>query len=55
MCSEPGTEGFVTGGLGVRILPELAGGIPGIELRTVRGQKPIRRAYRDERDLRLVA
>ncbi|HMA27990.1 MAG: hypothetical protein ACM33U_03095 [Solirubrobacterales bacterium] len=55
MCSVSGTGGFVAGGLGVRILPELAGGHPGIELLTVRGQKPMRPAYRDERDLRLVA
>jgi DNA-binding transcriptional LysR family regulator len=38
-------KGFVAGGLGVAILPELAGGHPGIELRTVRGQKPVRRIY----------
>lgn len=38
-------KGFVAGGLGVTILPELAGGHPGIELRTVRGQKPVRRVY----------
>jgi DNA-binding transcriptional LysR family regulator len=38
-------KGFVAGGLGVSILPELAGGHPGIELRTVRGQKPIRRVW----------
>ena len=30
-------KGFVAGGLGVTILPELAGGHPGIELRPVRG------------------
>jgi len=36
---------FVAGGLGVSILPELAGGHPGIELRTVRGQKPVRRVW----------
>jgi DNA-binding transcriptional LysR family regulator len=38
-------KGFVAGGLGVTILPELAGGHPGIELRAVRGQKPIRRVW----------
>jgi molybdate transport repressor ModE-like protein len=38
-------KGFVAGGLGVTILPELAGGHPGIELRTVRGEKPIRRVW----------
>src|SRR5919106_30174 len=38
-------KGFVAGGLGVAILPELAGGHPGIELRSVRGQKPVRRIY----------
>src|SRR2546423_1077642 len=38
-------KGFVAAGLGVTILPELAGGHPGIELRTVRGQKPIRRVW----------
>jgi molybdate transport repressor ModE-like protein len=38
-------KGFVAGGLGVTFLPELAGGHPGVELRTVRGRKPIRRVY----------
>jgi DNA-binding transcriptional LysR family regulator len=38
-------KGFVAGGLGVALLPELAGGDPGIELRTVRGQKPVRRIF----------
>jgi DNA-binding transcriptional LysR family regulator len=38
-------KGFVAGGLGVAVLPELAGGDPGIELRAVRGQKPVRRVY----------
>jgi DNA-binding transcriptional LysR family regulator len=38
-------KGFVAAGLGVTILPELAGGHPGIELRTVRGQKPVRRVW----------
>jgi DNA-binding transcriptional LysR family regulator len=38
-------KGFVAGGLGVAILPELAGGDPGIELRPVRGEKPVRRIY----------
>jgi DNA-binding transcriptional LysR family regulator len=38
-------KGFVAGGLGVAVLPELAGDHPGIELRTVRGQKPVRRVY----------
>jgi DNA-binding transcriptional LysR family regulator len=38
-------KGFVAGGLGVSILPELAGGHPGVELRAVRGQKPVRRVW----------
>ncbi|MGA9634825.1 MAG: LysR family transcriptional regulator [Solirubrobacterales bacterium] len=38
-------KGFVAAGLGVTILPELAGGHPGIELRAVRGQKPVRRVW----------
>jgi DNA-binding transcriptional LysR family regulator len=38
-------KGFVAGGMGVTILPELAGGHPGIELRLVRGQKPVRRVW----------
>jgi DNA-binding transcriptional LysR family regulator len=38
-------KGFVAGGLGVTIMPELAGGHPGIELRAVRGEKPIRRVW----------
>src|SRR3954465_2481753 len=38
-------KGFVAEGLGVTILPELAGGHPGIELRTVRGAKPVRRVW----------
>lgn len=38
-------KGFVAGGLGVAVLPELAGGDPGIEMRPVRGQKPVRRLY----------
>jgi molybdate transport repressor ModE-like protein len=38
-------KGFVAGGLGVSILPELAGDHPGIELRPVRGQKPTRRVW----------
>ena len=38
-------KGFVAGGLGVTILPELAGDHPGIELRLVRGHKPIRRVW----------
>jgi DNA-binding transcriptional LysR family regulator len=38
-------KGFVAGGLGVSILPELAGGHPGIELRPVRGRKPVRRVW----------
>lgn len=38
-------KGFVAAGLGVTVLPELAGGHPGIELRPVRGQKPVRRVY----------
>jgi molybdate transport repressor ModE-like protein len=36
---------FIAGGLGISILPELAGSHPGIELRTVRGQKPVRRVW----------
>jgi DNA-binding transcriptional LysR family regulator len=38
-------KGFVAGGLGVAILPELAGGDRGIEMRPVRGKKPVRRIY----------
>lgn len=38
-------KGFVAQGLGVSILPELAGGHPGIELRSVREQKPVRRVW----------
>jgi DNA-binding transcriptional LysR family regulator len=38
-------KGFVAGGLGVSILPELAGGHPDIELRPVRGRKPVRRVW----------
>jgi DNA-binding transcriptional LysR family regulator len=38
-------KGFVAAGLGVTILPELAGDHPGIELRPVRGQKPVRRVW----------
>jgi DNA-binding transcriptional LysR family regulator len=38
-------KGFVAGGLGVTILPELAGDHPGIELRAVRGKKPVRRVW----------
>jgi DNA-binding transcriptional LysR family regulator len=38
-------KGFVAAGLGVTILPELAGGHSGIELRTVRGRKPTRRVW----------
>jgi DNA-binding transcriptional LysR family regulator len=38
-------KGFVAGGLGVSILPELAGDHPGIELRPVRGHKPVRRLW----------
>jgi DNA-binding transcriptional LysR family regulator len=38
-------KGFVAGGLGVSILPELAGDHPGIELRSVRGSKPVRRVW----------
>jgi DNA-binding transcriptional LysR family regulator len=38
-------KGFVAGGLGVSILPELAGGHSGIELIPVRGQKPVRRLF----------
>ena len=38
-------KGFVAGGLGVTIMPELAGGHPDIELRAVRGRKPIRRVW----------
>src|SRR3954447_2376642 len=38
-------KGFVAGGLGVTILPELAGPHPGIVLLPVRGQKPVRRVW----------
>src|SRR3954463_2279597 len=38
-------KGFVAAGLGVSLLPELAGGHPGIGLRAVRGQKPVRRVW----------
>src|SRR3954453_8654390 len=38
-------KGFVADGLGVSILPELAGDHPGIALRPVRGQKPVRRVW----------
>jgi DNA-binding transcriptional LysR family regulator len=38
-------KGFVAGGLGVSILPELAGEHPGMVLRPIRGQKPIRRVW----------
>jgi DNA-binding transcriptional LysR family regulator len=38
-------KGFVAGGLGVTVLPELAGGHPRVELREVRGEKPIRRVH----------
>ena len=38
-------KGFVAGGLGVTIMPELAGGHRGVELRPVRGAKPIRRVF----------
>jgi DNA-binding transcriptional LysR family regulator len=38
-------KGFVAAGLGVTVLPELAGGHPGIELREVRGSKPTRRIW----------
>ena len=42
LCRE---AGFEPSGLGVTILPELAGDHPGIELRPVRGQKPVRRVW----------
>ena len=35
----------MAGRIGVTILPELAGGHPGIELRSVRRQKPTRRVW----------
>ena len=38
-------KGFVAAGLGVTILPELAGDHPGIVLLPVRGQKPVRRVW----------
>src|SRR3954468_16518282 len=38
-------KGFVAGGLGVSILPELAGEHRGMVLRPIRGQKPIRRLW----------
>jgi DNA-binding transcriptional LysR family regulator len=43
-------KGFVAAGLGVTLLPELAGGHPGIELRAVRGQKPVRRVWAVSRE-----
>ena len=43
-------KGFVAAGLGVSILPELAGGDPGIALRSVRGTKPVRRLYATTRE-----
>jgi DNA-binding transcriptional LysR family regulator len=43
-------KGFVAAGLGVTILPELAGGHPGIELRPVRGEKPVRRVWAVSRE-----
>jgi DNA-binding transcriptional LysR family regulator len=43
-------KGFVASGLGVTILPELAGDHPGIELREVRGQKPVRRVWAVSRE-----
>jgi DNA-binding transcriptional LysR family regulator len=38
-------KGFVAGGLGVSVIPELAGDDPEIVLRPVRGQKPVRRVW----------
>jgi DNA-binding transcriptional LysR family regulator len=38
-------QGFVAGGLGVTVLPELAAGHPEIELREIRGSKPTRRVW----------
>jgi len=38
-------QGFVAGGLGVTVLPELAAAHPEIELREVRGAKPTRRVW----------
>jgi molybdate transport repressor ModE-like protein len=38
-------KGFVAAGLGVAVLPELAGGHPEIELREARGAKPTRRIW----------
>jgi DNA-binding transcriptional LysR family regulator len=38
-------QGFVAGGLGVTVLPELAASHPEIELREVRGAKPTRRDW----------
>ena len=35
----------MAGGLGVSILPELAGEHPGTVLRPIRGQKPVRRLW----------
>jgi DNA-binding transcriptional LysR family regulator len=43
-------KGFVAAGLGVTILPELAGGHRGIELRPVRGHKPVRRVWAVSRE-----
>ena len=47
-------KGFVAGGLGVTVLPELAGGHRRVELRPVRGARPTRRvwAVTRERDAR---
>jgi molybdate transport repressor ModE-like protein len=38
-------KGFVAGGLGVTVLPELAADHPEIELRDIRGAKPTRRVW----------
>jgi DNA-binding transcriptional LysR family regulator len=43
-------KGFVAGALGVTLLPELAGGHAGVELRAVRGRKVVRRVYAVSRE-----
>ena len=43
-------KGFVAGGLGVTVLPELAGGHRRVELRPVRGARPTRRVWAATRE-----
>jgi molybdate transport repressor ModE-like protein len=38
-------QGLVAAGLGVTLLPELAGEFPGVELRDIRGATPVRRIW----------